>query len=537
MTILAEWSTLVEALLRRLAGPRSRLSLRRLNSTKGGRAVRHANTSWSEILLLGGILLTLSAGSAGAESDQGICPSKIDLSQCSMTQDEESAFFSTRGILVHLQVSEDGTATPTTGENCHKVRDLVALSRPGEEADEPSLIAIANTSAMPYHCEIPLEALHLSSRSIFAGFDRRRGQFMPPLQGKWIQDVGPHSLELVSVVKAGKRPVVIGSTGIGRGGEDNDEGEWEGKDRLLTGASMLLAKERYEVWIQVPGAPGEWLAREATIIGAQAGTTIEIFQTGPWARLVLSSPEDASMSWQIAFDRQKVGKPSPVEVRCEAKPLSARQVRLSCYSQGRSLLVRRCDGASFVQSGTWLEDSTVRPDTSYAYTLYPLSWRKRGEALAQVEVKTPALPPKSPLPTVYLSDLSAQEVVNGWNGNPRKDSSIEDNPLRIRGEIFPRGMGVHAVSQLVYPIEPKYKRFVAVVGVDDEKNAGSVVFEVLADGTSLFASGTLTPQDPWVNVDVALPQGAKLLKLVVGDAGDGIGCDHADWANAGFITD
>ncbi|MBN2452098.1 MAG: DUF1080 domain-containing protein, partial [Lentisphaeria bacterium] len=27
------------------------------------------------------------------------------------------------------------------------------------------------------------------------------------------------------------------------------------------------------------------------------------------------------------------------------------------------------------------------------------------------------------------------------------------------------------------------------------------------------------------------------MRLVVGDAGDGVGCDHADWANAGFLTE
>jgi len=64
-----------------------------------------------------------------------------------------------------------------------------------------------------------------------------------------------------------------------------------------------------------------------------------------------------------------------------------------------------------------------------------------------------------------------------------------------------------------------------------------VTFEVYADDKPLFKSGKVTRRDPWKIVDVAIPKGTKLVRLVVGDAGDGIGCDHADWANAGFITE
>jgi hypothetical protein len=36
--------------------------------------------------------------------------------------------------------------------------------------------------------------------------------------------------------------------------------------------------------------------------------------------------------------------------------------------------------------------------------------------------------------------------------------------------------------------------------------------------------------------DVEIPDGAKMLGLVVMDAGDGSREDFADWANAGFIV-
>jgi hypothetical protein len=73
--------------------------------------------------------------------------------------------------------------------------------------------------------------------------------------------------------------------------------------------------------------------------------------------------------------------------------------------------------------------------------------------------------------------------------------------------------------------------------VDDEKatGPGSVVFEVYADDRCLFRSGVKHRGDAPDTVNVELPRGARQLRLVVTDAGDGNGCDHADWAAAGFL--
>ena len=74
-------------------------------------------------------------------------------------------------------------------------------------------------------------------------------------------------------------------------------------------------------------------------------------------------------------------------------------------------------------------------------------------------------------------------------------------------------------------------RFHAVVGVDDEAtDHGTVRFLVLADGRPRFDSGTMR-KGAAKTVDVDLT-GAKTVRLVVEDAGDGIDNDHADWADA-----
>lgn len=113
-------------------------------------------------------------------------------------------------------------------------------------------------------------------------------------------------------------------------------------------------------------------------------------------------------------------------------------------------------------------------------------------------------------------------------GSPEHDG----RPITIGGQVYEKGLGVHAESIVEVYLGGNCDRFTADVGVDDEVgNNGSVVFEVYADGERRFASPTLRgPDAPMpVSVDVA---GARMLRLRVHDAGNGNGFDHADWAAA-----
>jgi len=147
------------------------------------------------------------------------------------------------------------------------------------------------------------------------------------------------------------------------------------------------------------------------------------------------------------------------------------------------------------------------------------------------------LPPEPPAPDVYISDLAPIKAVAGWGGDPKMDRSIEGNPLSVGGKSYAKGIGTHAVSEIVFALRPEYRRFVSVVGNDGEASnrGGSMSYQVFADDRMLDETPVLSGGEFW-HVDVAIPAGAKTLRLVVTDGGDGIGCDHGDWANAGFVT-
>ncbi len=139
--------------------------------------------------------------------------------------------------------------------------------------------------------------------------------------------------------------------------------------------------------------------------------------------------------------------------------------------------------------------------------------------------------------TVWLDDLNLASATQGW-GDPHKNQSVDGHALTIGGKEFERGFGTHAESILHVNLDGGAQKFSASVGVDDEVNnnpASSVEFFVIGDGKELWHSGVMRAGDAAKDCEVDLT-GVKSLVLKVGDAGDGIDYDHADWADAKFET-
>lgn len=138
----------------------------------------------------------------------------------------------------------------------------------------------------------------------------------------------------------------------------------------------------------------------------------------------------------------------------------------------------------------------------------------------------------------YLSDYDWKSAQSGW-GSVKKDKAESDNKLRLTDEngkevVYDKGIGTHANSTIVYDLEGKNGEFFSsYVGVDRAmyNTVGSVQFEVYLDGAKVYDSGLMNSKDPqkYVEVNVA---GAKELKLVAKDGGNGIGSDHATWGDA-----
>lgn len=151
-----------------------------------------------------------------------------------------------------------------------------------------------------------------------------------------------------------------------------------------------------------------------------------------------------------------------------------------------------------------------------------------------------------PNPDIHLDTLQPVTAQNG-RGAVAVNKSNEGTPLALDGKVYAHGIGCHAKSLLVYKIPKGAKRFVAIAGIDDEKESderASVTFEVYGDVKEMGEEPELLAKSPVLSTKGArawafneeLTERHRELRLVVTDAGDGNKADHADWLNAGFLT-
>ena len=90
---------------------------------------------------------------------------------------------------------------------------------------------------------------------------------------------------------------------------------------------------------------------------------------------------------------------------------------------------------------------------------------------------------------------------------------------------------------------PEWKRFVAVVGIDESKrrdHKSSMIFTVDIEAPDARRTIYSTPVlrfgqiEKW-HIDVEIPEDAREIVLISDSAGDNNEGDHGDWCDAGFM--
>jgi alpha-galactosidase len=108
-------------------------------------------------------------------------------------------------------------------------------------------------------------------------------------------------------------------------------------------------------------------------------------------------------------------------------------------------------------------------------------------------------------------------------------------PLNLGQREYARGVFCHAPSKIAVRLPAPGKSFTALVGVDSNAQTrggrGSIVFSVTVAGKEAFRSKVQHEGTPPEKVSLDL-EGVTEFLIAVGDAGDGIMCDQADWADA-----
>ncbi len=180
-------------------------------------------------------------------------------------------------------------------------------------------------------------------------------------------------------------------------------------------------------------------------------------------------------------------------------------------------------------TNTMFVDTEVQNNQYYYYKISGVNSFGEGSASASVRA----------MPALYITDLDWTTSTNAWGPVEIDQSNGEEitndgNYIKLNGQTYSRGLGVHANSTVTYSISGKqYQRFNADIGVDDEVGTGgSVIFSVLLDGNEIYNSGLMTGASATKKIDVSIANGTTLT-LKVGSDGDN-GLDHASWGGARF---
>ncbi len=414
------------------------------------------------------------------------------------------------------------------------------------------VVALYNWSDKTDNLSLKTDRIGLPPAPEYVAFDFWADQFVAPFRDTITASLPANSCRILAVRPVSTVPQLLStSRHVTQGIVDVTDERWDEARSVLCGVSKVVANDRYELRIVLPVGEKSWRSAEVILSASDtaAGVKATFQQDGPKLRVALNSPTSREVKWALRFEPAKieVTPPAPVtELRAEA---ISKHVNLTwADARADTYRIERNDGVVFHTLQNAFTDSTVQSGTRYTYRVTALGWdgAAASPATAQTTSKGLERPITPPAPTIHLSDLTPTRLLNGW-GKPVANKSIGGGPLRLDGQTYAKGIGAHANALAVYSIPDKSTRFVSLVGIDDSQKKdprSSVVFQVYGDVKEMGEPPVLLAESPVLSdrsirtwaFNVELNTRYKELRLVMTDAGDGINGDHADWANAGFIT-
>ncbi|MGL5915521.1 MAG: NPCBM/NEW2 domain-containing protein, partial [Culicoidibacterales bacterium] len=141
----------------------------------------------------------------------------------------------------------------------------------------------------------------------------------------------------------------------------------------------------------------------------------------------------------------------------------------------------------------------------------------------------------------YVSDHDWAKATQSFSST-QKDQHYSGSKLRLSDETgaevtYERGLGTHANAEIVYDLtQSEAVLFSTYVGIDRamyNSSAASVIFEFYVDGEKVAATDVMYGKTPQQYIEFSIA-GAKELKLVVNNAGNGNGSDHGTFGDAKF---
>jgi alpha-galactosidase len=309
------------------------------------------------------------------------------------------------------------------------------------------------------------------------------------------------------------------------------------------GLPQSFAYELKDLWskasVETAGQISATVPAHGTVIYRVSPTT-DVFRSAPSTWLSIQPPA-AFPGSTIALVRPGVDAPVQTALGNDGRlPTVANTVSLTA-PDGWQVTPDSSPFALFLLTGRTLPTAwAVRPPATTPPGSYALTATARyfwGGFQAATLTTTVNVLVASPPPagTTNVGDDPFLAVSNFWGPVERNTSNGErkagdGHPITIGGVVYPKGLGVHAPSEVDIYAGGACTQVSTDVGVDDEKTGnGDVVFQLWADDRLVTSVGATWQDAPkHLTADVT---GATVVRLVV-DPNGATTNDHADWAGA-----
>lgn len=130
---------------------------------------------------------------------------------------------------------------------------------------------------------------------------------------------------------------------------------------------------------------------------------------------------------------------------------------------------------------------------------------------------------------IPLTSLKPEKLPGDWTWENGK--STKNTELKLRGFAFANGTALPPQSEITIPLDPAWKRFVAVIGKIDPYTSQSII-EISLDGEKLWETdGKFEDDATAAQLDIELPPEHKTITIKINNK-EG----HVVFGNAGFIT-
>lgn len=321
-------------------------------------------------------------------------------------------------------------------------------------------------------------------------------------------------------------PTLLGtSRHITQGAIDLHRLQWYDSRLVLRGTSDVVAHDPYELRLFMPPGPQSC---EISAIDASVDR-VHLSRDGLLRTITFESTSTQPVDWQIRFRRTEQPQPAtPAFPTHLAGRQNTRGVLLNWHpSDQRTVLYRVYrDNLPIAETEhAEYQDSTARYGRVHAYAVTAI------DAFGTESLRSARLQHRTPRPASTNLTQLVPLGIRQDKGELAIDRSVTGSPLRMNNQRFYRGLGTRAPSRVRYFLGGGYDLFTGVVGIDDTAGGkGSAVFQIIADGETLFTSRILKGGEPPQPFSARV-RGKLQFELITTDAGDGTGFDYADWGN------